>query len=192
MWPIVAPFGVDVQAWGWPSTIWLAAQAVTFGACGWPSEIVEITATEVGACGWPSEIVETTAAEVGACGCPSEIVDTCLLCLVAVLMFKTAIPNEACEGEHPGGGFADGAMAEVTPPGKAKGEAWAATTRARTAREYLILILRVWDAGVPELLYKRHTGCSTDKREFREQTKNERLSSAGIWVELGKVKTRAW
>jgi hypothetical protein len=178
MWPIVASFGVDVQAWGWPSTIWLAAQAVLFGACGWPSEmvetgarvvfgacgwpseivettatevgacgwpseIVETTATEVGACGWPSEIVETTAAEVGACGCPSEIVDTCLLCLVAVLMFMTAIPNEACEGVHPGGGFADGAMAEVTPPGKAKGEAWTATARARRAREYLILILRV-------------------------------------------------
>jgi hypothetical protein len=73
----------------------------------------------------------------------SEIVDTCLFCLAAVLMFKTAIPNEACEGVHPGGGFADGAMAEATPPGKARGEAWTATARARTAREYLILILRV-------------------------------------------------
>ena len=91
------------------------------------------------------------AAEVGAWGCPlakmlaviptsyvnvgtySEIVDTCLLCLAAVLMFRTAIPNEACAGMHPDGGFADGAMAEVTPPGKARGEAWTATARARTA-----------------------------------------------------------
>jgi hypothetical protein len=58
-------------------------------------------------------------------------------------MFKTAIPNEACEGVHLGGGFADGAMADVTPPGKARGEAWTATARVRTAREYRILILRV-------------------------------------------------
>jgi hypothetical protein len=56
-------------------------------------------------------------------GTYSEIVDTCLFCLAAVLMFRTAIPNDACEGVHPGGGFADGATAEVTPPGKAKGEA---------------------------------------------------------------------
>jgi hypothetical protein len=57
MWAIV--FIVDVQAWGWPSTIWLAAQAVETG--------VRLV---FGACGWPSEIVETIAAEVGACGCP--------------------------------------------------------------------------------------------------------------------------
>jgi len=131
-------------ACGWPSEMVLIGGRVVFGACGWPSEMVLMGGrVAFGACGWPSEIVEMTAAEVGACGCPSEIVDTCLLCLVAVLMFRTAIPNEACEAVHPGGGFAGGATAEVTPAGKAKGEAWTATAKARTAREYLILILRV-------------------------------------------------
>jgi hypothetical protein len=75
----------------------------------------------------------------------SEMVDTCLLCFeLAVLMFKTAMPNvPGEEGKHPGGALPFGAMAEVTPPGKAKGEAWTAAARAKTAREYLILILRV-------------------------------------------------
>jgi hypothetical protein len=65
------------------------------------------------------------------------------LCFAAVLMFMTAIPNvPAAEGRHPGGALPFGATAEVTPPGKAKGEAWTAAARARTAKEYLILILR--------------------------------------------------
>jgi hypothetical protein len=90
-----------------------------------------------------------TAGTVGACGCPSEIVDTCLLCFDdAVLMFRTAIPNvPGPEGKHPGGGLALGATAEVTPPGKAKGEAWTATARATTAREDLMLtgtVMRLW------------------------------------------------
>jgi hypothetical protein len=55
----------------------------------------------------------------------SEIVDTCLLRLAAAAaMFRTAIPNvPEWEGKHPGGRLALGATAEVTPPGKAKGEA---------------------------------------------------------------------
>ena len=70
------------------------------------------------------------------------MVDTCLFCLDdAVLMFRTAIPNvPGAEGKHPGGALALGATAEVTPPGKAKGEAWTAAARATIAREYLILI----------------------------------------------------
>jgi hypothetical protein len=55
----------------------------------------------------------------------SEVVDACLLRLAATVpMFRTAIPNvPEWEGKHPDGGLALGATAEVTPAGKAKGEA---------------------------------------------------------------------
>lgn len=53
MWPIVAIVVVGVHSCGWPSTIWLAAQAVivAVGAWGCPSEMVETARTVVGACG---------------------------------------------------------------------------------------------------------------------------------------------
>ena len=68
---VVTGATVVFGACGWPSEMVETATAEVFGACGWPSEMVETATAEVfGACGWPSEMVETATAEVGACGWP--------------------------------------------------------------------------------------------------------------------------
>ena len=52
-----------------PTSMVTVGLCVGLGACGCPSDITLIAATD-DTWGWPSEIVCTTAADVGACGCP--------------------------------------------------------------------------------------------------------------------------